>query len=375
MSGSATARLDPQRLEPVFAQLEERVQAGHVPGAALAIGDADGAIRSQTFTSDAGRSIDRESLFFLASLTKPIFATAMMQLVEDGRLELHEAVARYLPEFAGPQKELVTAWHLLTHTSGVADILPEVIRRERPSARRMTQLALSAPLRFEPGTSWEYCSASYYVMAELMHRISGINYRRYVAERLFSPLGMETTFDPRRKGRPIVPVEGVGADNRLKRFLLLRYVVSIAAPGGGLFATLDDLLTFGAALLRPRGDEQRQVPLRRETIEMMARDQTRGLRGIVEGVERPVHFALGWNKPTLMYSVPGSERVIAHGGATGTSLWIDPAANLVFVYFTNQWNPDRSPQLEALEGVYRILGAQQASSGAGSPGHGIAPPR
>ncbi len=350
-----SARPDPRLLDDVFARLDERVRAGHVPAAALAVGDASGPIRRQTFA--AGSSVDPESFFFLASLTKPIFATAVMQLVEEGRLGLHEPLARHLLEFATADKERVTTWHILTHTSGIPDVLPEVIRRERPSARRMTDLALTAPLRFQPGTRWEYCSASYYVLAKLIERLTGLTYRRYLAERLFSPLGMETTFDPRRRGRPIVPVRGVGAEGRIRRYLLLRYVVSIAPPGGGLFGTLDDLLRFGAALLRPQRRDGRHLPLAPETIALMGEDHTRGLPGVVEGEERPVHFGLGWNKPTLSTGLPGSERTIGHGGATGTSMWIDPDAELVFVYFTNQWDPDRSPEREALEGVYEALAA------------------
>jgi CubicO group peptidase (beta-lactamase class C family) len=363
-SGTAPARLDPQSLEPVFARLEERVRAGHVPAAALAIGDADGAIRSQTFGT--GSSIDRESFFFLASVTKPIFATAIMQLVEQGRLDLHEPLARHLPEFATPEKQSVTLWHLLTHTSGIPDITPDIIWRERPSRRRMTELALTSQLRFAPGTRWEYCSASYYVIGELLARLTGMPYRRYLHEHVLAPLAMEATFDPRRKRRPIVPVRGVGADNRIKRFLLLRYVVSIAPPGGGLFGTLDDLLRFGAAILHPQRGGETWVPLQPATIALMAEDHTRGIHGVVDGEERAVHFGLGWNKPTLMYQLPGSEQVVAHGGATGTSMWIDPAAGFVFVYFTNQWDPDRTPEREALRGVYDVLGRQADDPGATS---------
>lgn len=366
-SGIATARLDPQLLEPVFTGLERNVRAGVVPAAALAIGDADGVIRSQAFAQGPRARIDERALFFLASLTKPIFATALMQLIEEGRLDLHASLSRYLPEFGGGERERVTCWHLLTHTSGVPDTPPQLMRDERPSAARMTQLALTSPLRFEPGARWEYCSASFYVMGELIRRITGLTYQRFMQERLFEPLGMSTTFDPRRDRRRVVPVRGVGADNAIKRYLLLRYVSSIAQPGGGLFGTLDDILRFGAAVLRPVPAERGHLPLEPETIALMGTDQTRGLPGLVEGEERRVHFGLGWNKPTLMGTLPGSAEVIAHGGATGTSLWIDPAAGLVFVYFTNQWAPDRTPELEALRALYEVL-ERAWEAGAGRPG-------
>lgn len=355
---SAAVRLDPELLDPAFDALATGVADGTVPTAALAVGDADGPIRIEVFAGRADPRVNRDSLFFLASVTKPIVATAVMQLVEAGQLDLHAPVAVHLPGFTGRHKEKVTPWHLLTHTSGVRDVPADLIRRERPTAERMTELAMTGDLGFEPGTRWEYCSSSFYLLGELIHRISGLPYRRYLTERLFEPLGMShTTFDPRGRGRRLVPVHGVGADSRLRRYFLLRYLVSIAPPGGGLWGTLDDLLTFGAATLRPRGPADAPMPLAPATIEAMGEDQTRGLPGLMEGEEMPVHFGLGWGKPTLNRPLPGSAAVISHGGATGARLWIDPEAGLVFVYFTNQWAPERGPELAALHEAYRALGA------------------
>jgi CubicO group peptidase (beta-lactamase class C family) len=88
----------------------------------------------------------------------------------------------------------------------------------------------------------------------------------------------------------------------------------------------------------------------------MMEDQLGGLPGSYEGEERAVHFGLGWGKPTLMHEVPGSPRAVWHGGATGTRLWIDPDAGLVFVFFTNQWSVDRGPEREAIRETYAALG-------------------
>ena len=354
-------RLDPARLDDVFMRLGERVVSGHVPAAALAVGDARGPLRKEVFVGEAGHSgggrMDAESIFFLASVTKPIFATAFMQLVEEGLVALHEPISRHLPEFTGGGRERVTAFHLLTHTSGVQDVLPELIRRTRPSGPRLTRLTIEAPLRHEPGTRWEYCSTSFYLLAEMARRLTGLAAEPLLRERLFEPLGMaDTTFDPRRARRPIVPVQGIGADNRLKRFLLLRYVASIAHPGGGLFGTLDDLLHFGAALLRPAQADGRWLPIAPKTFRLMAQDHVRGLPGVAYDEERPMHHGLAWSKPTLNKDVPGGPGVVDHGGATGTRLWIDPDAELVFVYFTSRWDPDRGPELEALRGTYAALG-------------------
>lgn len=329
---------------------------GALPVAALAIGDADGAIRSETFAS-GGPPISRDSMFFLASVTKPIFTTAFLQFIEEGTVGLHQPIVEFEPRFRGGGRERVTPWHVLTHTSGVADIHPDVIRRHRPSASQMTRMVVDTPLRFEPGSRWEYCSASFYLLALLMERTGGKSYVRLFDERLQRPLGMRTTFDPRRAGRPIVTVEGVGADNRLFRFLILRYLARAALPGGGLFGTLDDLMRFGAAVLRPRAVDGRTVPLKPETQALAGEDHTRGIVGFDEGEERPVHFGLGWGKPTLMRDGPGSPQVVSHGGATGTRIWIDPDADLVFVFFTNRWSAERGVEAEALSGTYERMRA------------------
>ncbi len=355
-AGGMTSALrdQPTRLDGVFDGLRKRVASGALPAAALAIGDADGEIRSDSFAVD-GPPPSRQSYFFLASVTKPVFASAFMRLVEDGLLALDDPIGRWLPQFAAGDKQLVTARHVLSHTSGVADVAPEMIVRRRMSAARMTQIVLDAPLRFAPGTRYEYGSASFYLLAQLIEQLTGTGYVEFLQRSVLQPLGMQATFDPRRAGRPIVAVEGVGIDNRLVRFLTLRHLARAALPGGGLFGTLDDLLRFGAALLRPAHDGQRHVPLAPHTIAQMGEDQLRGLPGMYDGEERPVHFGLAWGKPTLMRDLPGSTRVISHGGATGTRLWIDPEVGLVFVFFTNSWAPDRSTEVEALRGTYLAL--------------------
>ena len=318
---------------------------------------AEGGIRSEAFAS-RGSELSLDSMFFLASVTKPIFATAFMQLVEDGRVRLDEPIVRYIPDFANaPGKADVTARHLLTHTSGVPDYTPEMIRRDRPSAAQMTRFAIESQLMFMPGERYSYCSTSFYLLARIIERVSRTPHAEFLRHRVFEPLGMQTTYDPRHSGRPIATVHGAGVDNRFTRFLVLRYLAAAQIPGGGLFGTLDDLLRFGAALLRPRLIDGRVIPLAKETADAMFEDQLGGLPGEFDGEQRDVYFGLGWGKPTLMRDVPGSQRVVSHGGATGTRLWVDPDHELVFVFFGNQWSPDRGPETEALRGTYAAMEA------------------
>jgi CubicO group peptidase (beta-lactamase class C family) len=350
-------RSDSASLDDVFARLAEQVRAGALPAAALAIGDADGMIRAQTFSSES-KPIDPNSSFFLASVTKPIVSTAFMQLVEEGKVGLHQPIADFEPRMRelGGGREKVTPWHVMTHTSGLADFDPRDVARKRPSGAQMTSHVIESPLRFEPGTKWEYVSASFYLLTLIMERVSGLSYRDYLDTRLQHPLGMNTTFDPRRAGRPIVAVRDIGVDSFLTKFLVLRYMARAALPGGGLFGTLDDMTRFGAALLRPRFVDGRTLPLRPETIAQMGEDQTHGeVHGKHDEDEVPVHHGLGWGKPTLMRNVPGSKNVFSHGGASGTRLWVDPDAGLVFVFFTNRWAADRDVETEALRGTYQAM--------------------
>ena len=104
---------------------------------------------------------------------------------------------------------------------------------------------------------------------------------------------MHTTFDPRRAGRPIVAVQGIGVDSMLTRFLVLRYMARAALPGGGLFGTLDDMTRFGAALLRPRVVDGRHLPLRAQTIAEMAETSSRA-RFLASQTKRCARSTTAW---------------------------------------------------------------------------------
>jgi CubicO group peptidase (beta-lactamase class C family) len=229
-SGADVLRRDPSLLDDVFARLSERVSSGAIPSAALAVGDSHGGIRSETFSGN-GRQISNDAYFFLASVTKPIVATAFMHLVQDGLLNLHDPLVKFIPEFANaPGKADVTPWHLLTHTSGVHDYPVENIRRKRPSAADMTQAAIDAPLAFTPGSRYAYCSTSFLLLTRLIEKLSGKSHVDFLRERVLDPLGMETTYDPRGSKRPIIAVQGAGVDSRLMRFIVLRYLDAAAPP-------------------------------------------------------------------------------------------------------------------------------------------------
>ena len=348
--------------------------SGVIPSAVVAWARSSATVAVEAIPGPVERRVREDSIFFLASVTKPIVAVSVLQLVERGLVDLYAPIQRYVPEFRGANKEAVTAWHVLTHTSGIEDIDPDVIRRERPSATAMLAKVCATPLRFEPGTRYEYCSDSFYLLSEMVRRLSGLPYPQALRRSILEPLGMrDTTFDPRHARSRIVGVHGIPIGNRIMRELILRYLAKAALPGGGLWGTAHDLLRFGRSLL-PSVTGVPRV-LRPETVETMTREHTGGIVELcADDTTRDPHYALGWGKPLPSgevpaavappptetplgerVTVPASPRAFTHGGASGARLWVDPERDLVFVFLTNLWGVDDGPMYATLREVYRSL--------------------
>ena len=197
-----------------------------------------------------GHPARRDSVYFLASISKAIVATAVMRYADEGRWDLRAPLERYVPGYGGGGRESVSAWHVLTHTSGLPDIPIETLRRERPTYARLVATVRGQVPRWAPGSRYEYSSSAWVLLAEAMATLSAMPFPQALRLRLTGPLGMvDTTFDPRADRRRVMPVAGLGADHRLVGELLLRFLARATMPGGGLFGTVDDLLRLGRSLL------------------------------------------------------------------------------------------------------------------------------
>jgi CubicO group peptidase (beta-lactamase class C family) len=357
-------------LATIGAPAREAIDAGVLPSAVIGVSDAWGTLHLQALAGPADRpSVD--SLFFLASVTKPIVATAIMQLVDESRLDLRAPLVGILPEIAGNGRERISAWHVLTHTAGLRDVPQDVLRRERPSYARMVARVAAEVPEWEPGTRFRYCSDSFYLLAEAMARLTGMSFADALRRRLLDPLEMsDTTFDPRTRLARTMPVHGVPMANRVVRALTLRFLASATLPGGGLFATAEDLLRFGRALLPRRGAGGPRV-LSGAMIDEMLSEQTAGIPEVRDdGTRREPRYALGWRKrsgssaaldrdlaagapgPGGGIDIPASPSAATHGGASGTHLYVDPERDLVFVFLSNVWYGDDSPMFATLRRVY-----------------------
>jgi CubicO group peptidase (beta-lactamase class C family) len=368
----------PRRRTPDLAAIgvpaRAAIDAGVLPCAVIGVSDAWGTLHLQALAGPGDRPT-ADSRFFLASVTKPIVATAVMQLVDESRLDLRAPLVGVLPELMGVTwRERISAWHVLTHTAGLGDVPQDVLRRQRPGYARMLARVLREVPDWEPGGRFRYCSDSFYLLAEAMSRLTGMSFPDALRVRLLEPLGMDgATFDVRGDRGSAMPVHGVPMGNLLVRELILRFLAGATLPGGGLFGTAEDLLRFGRALLPRRGQDGPRV-LSQARIDEMLQEQTGGIPEVREdGTVREPRYALGWRKRSERSAglvgdgsvdaagvIPASPSAATHGGASGTRLWIDPERDLVFAFLTNVWYGDDGPCHEVLRRVVAAWDAEEA---------------
>jgi len=344
--GASPAALgfDSTRLAGVVAYLRAEVDSGAFPGAVAAVG-RHGRLALVApvghYGIDDPRLVEAGTLYDLASLTKVVgLTTACMMLVDQDKLALDAPVARYVPEFGGPMKDRVTIRQLLTHSAGLVADLPLY---EQTATRRAALAAVDTTTLFAlPGTTYRYSDLSAIVLMQAVERVSGEPLDRFLAARVFGPLGMPATrFLPPASWRDrIAPTER----DTVFRHRSLRGEVhdeSAARLGGvsgnaGLFSNVLDLSRFAAMLLNGGAWDTLQL-IRAETV---AEFTTR--QNVPAGSTR----ALGWDTPSDSgYSSAGarlSRRSFGHTGFTGTSLWMDPDRDLFLILLTNRVHPTRA---------------------------------
>lgn len=349
--------LDTDRLTRALEHVRGQVTGGRVSYAALAVARSDGLVGS--VARRAGDHSDATWRSAIASITKPITATVVMQAVESGALVLHEPIATYLPDWhqppppSGEPAVPITTWHVLTHTAGFRDAAEEVYLTDPPTGAAVLARLASTPLLFRPGSAYAYTTDSFQLLAEIVERVRGRSFAALMREDLFAPLGMAaTTFDPRDGAPPGLPIEGRLGPPGVDGETVLDYFVALAMPGGGLWSTAEDIARFGRAMLLGGRVDGVRV-LGRPFVEAMTRLQTAGLAEA--GTGRPPDYALGWGRTGIGPGAIPSPTAFGHGGATGSTLVVDPANDLVIAYLRNEWGSSGAPAEEAVALVYAAL--------------------
>ena len=267
-------------------------------------------------------------------------ATAVMRLVEAGRLDLDAPVQRTCRSSrrsrrirGEPGGEAITARDVLRHTAGLIEDWQRM-SRERPDAARTYRMLASEPLEYAPGTRHHYTSNSWFVLGELIRRLDGRPYPVFLREEVLEPLGMaETGF-----GRPASDRARVHAfgPNALVSPLFLAAFMRLQHPAGGLWSTAARHRPLRPGHAAGRRARRRRASSRPASIAEMTREQTTGLPD-VEEPGRTAHYGLGWNVPGGRPGKPGSAAAFEHGASTGGRLWIDPTYDLVIVHLANRW--------------------------------------
>ena len=319
--------------------------AGHVglmahDGVVVAT-QADGfALRYANATQELPRSewipMRRDTIFDMASVSKLFTSIAVVQLLEEGRVELEAVVATYLPEFAAAGKESVTIRHLLTHTSGFTSWLP--LYSAYPDVPSRIAAVMNQPLTNPAGAVYLYSDLNLITLGVLVARLRGQSLDEVVASRLTGPLGMKDTgYNPADKERTAateyqaVPARGmvwgeVHDENA--------WSLDGVAGHAGVFSTVDDMAILAQALLNGGSYRGARI-LDRKSVALLITNFNQAFPGDDHG--------LGFELNQIWYmDALSSPRTAGHTGYTGTSIVIDFTSRSVAILLTNRVHPSRS---------------------------------
>jgi CubicO group peptidase (beta-lactamase class C family) len=340
-----------------LSQIDEWVGPHGVPGVGAAIWSG-GNIVAERYVGEArsGVPVTSETLFPLASVTKPITAATFMALADDGAVSLDESVGRLLPEFrAGPTagvegvdtalerlRPTIGARQLLCHVAGLPeDVGPrESLYQERATIETVIDQMCRLPLRSAPGDELRYSNAGYGVIARLTEHISGQPFWQTTQNRVLEPLGLkEIVADPAGLAlEQVALLADTSHPGTEFESYNSAYWRALALPWGGLFGTPRDTLRFAAAFL-PSGERF----LSEVGTSLMTTDQTMGVPGGVESAKvrwDRGRWGLGWEvKGEKRRHWTGdftSPRTFCHFGHAGTLLWGDPERDIALAVFANR---------------------------------------
>lgn len=313
----------------------------------------------------SGRPMRKDSLFWIASMTKPITAMGVLMLVEEGKLGLDDPVEKYLPSFKAqklatptgpvPTPRPVTIRDLLTHTSGLSAASPTVANQpvDTIPLAAMVDHSGRTPLISAPGAKWAYSNTGINALGRIIEVVSGQPYPDFVQKRFFDSLDMNSTSfwpddtlqaslaTPYRKDKATGKLIAAG-NSRFSNPLQNR--ARTAIPAGGLFSTANDLAQLYQMILRG-GELDGHRFLRPETLKLMATNQLGEMPKVsfAEGMRMGLGFHVVGTPIGVTESLsPGS---FGHGGAYGTQAWIDPVrrqAYILLIQRTDLANSDGS---------------------------------
>ena len=339
--------------QDITATMQKFVDNHSIAGSVTLVADRDKIISLDTvgYANLASKiPMKKDSLFWIASMTKPMTAVLVLMLQEEKKLSVEDPVEKYLPEFKNqwmireksanrielvPTPRPITLRDLLTHTSGLGDVQAP---RAYCSLAELVMAYAQQPLRFSPGSKWEYSNAGINTLGRIVEVVSGVPYAEFMQNRLFNPLKMKnTTFWPdntqiRRLAKSYQPnISGTDLEETQIYFVKgeMNDRKRTPYPAGGLFSTAEDIFRFYQMMLQD-GMYQGKRILSSESVSLMTRTQTGDIKtGFTEGMSFGFGFAVVKNPIGVTGML--SQGTYGHGGAYGTQSWADPKKNRIVI--------------------------------------------
>ena len=322
--------------------LEDARAARQFSGAAYVIGSADRILEAGavgTTAWEGGAKVSPDTVWDIASLTKPIVAIQALILARAGHLRLSEPIASYLPAYRGGDKADITLFQLLTHSSGLPGQQP--LYQTCPTGPQLLDAVRRLPLRFAPGSGVEYTSQGFMIVGQILEAATAQSLDTLLAKGILNAVQMPATeFCPPADREPLIAatewcpwrgrlVKGSVHDENAE-------VLGGVAGHAGLFSTAGDLARLGQVMLGTGRLAGRRV-LEPELVTALTKPRTDHLT---------LRRCLGWQGADRVGCPVGSSvsrSSYGHTGFTGTSLWIEPERSLFAVLLTNAVHPQRRP--------------------------------
>jgi CubicO group peptidase (beta-lactamase class C family) len=359
LSGTLIAAGQHSKLPGISAAMDEMIAKQEIAGAVTAVINRDDLLHlDSTGYADIAskREMRPDTLFWIASMTKPVTGAAILMLQDEGKLNVADPVAKYLPEFSNlktPSGKLanLTIAQILTHTSGLGEASGSAAQKAKTLAD-LVPIWLAAPMQYEPGERWKYTQSGINAASRIVEVVSGMTFDVFLQKRLFDPLGMRnTTFYPTDEQRsrlatayaknketgalePVAPRADFGPRDRPPQ------------GNGGLYSTAPDYARFTRMLLDGGTLDGRRY-LSSAAMTFLTTPQTGDLptgffQADIYG-NRGANYA--WGLATCILRAPhdGVAAMLApgtygHGGAWGTQAWIDPAKKVAYVLMVQRSN-------------------------------------
>jgi CubicO group peptidase (beta-lactamase class C family) len=354
-----TAVAEERKLPGVGTAMQEMIAKEEIAGAVTGVVTKNSILHLEaTGFADvaAKRPMTSDTLFWIASMTKPVTGAAILMLQDENKLTVADPVAKYLPEFANLKAPSgkpanLTVTQILTHTSGLGEASGPAAQQAKTLAD-LVPLWLAAPMQYEPGEKWKYTQSGINAAARIVEVVSGMTFDVFVQKRIFDPLGMkDTTFYPTDGQRarlatayaknketgalePVPPRADFGPRDRPPQ------------GNGGLYSTLSDYARFCQMLLNGGTLDGRRY-LSDRAMTFLTTPQTADLPTGFFQTEtygnRGANYA--WGIATCILRAPHdgvaamlSPGTYGHGGAWGTQAWIDPVKGVAYLLMVQRSN-------------------------------------